>query len=330
MEAREISLSPVEFQVESCFQDTLQLLSPLAQEKQIGLRLEVAPDVPDRLLGDDRRITQILMNIVGNAVKFTEQGEVCVSVSCKTDAEGIMLSFGVADTGIGIAQDMLTRVFEQFSQADAAISRRFGGTGLGLAISQKLAVAMGGGISVTSTLGEGSCFTVDLRLEPAQPTPETAPLQAPKKVDLGGARILVAEDNQVNRLLVQKFLKDSGAQLGFALDGAEAVERIQSMHPQIVLMDLSMPNVTGLEATRAVRALDIPQPYIIALTANAFEEDRQACMDAGMDDFLTKPVGRQQLLDRLQQALGELSGAQDANSFCVAETTALKSENIGR
>lgn len=314
MEAKDISLSPVDFCVRRCFEETVRLLEPLALEKGVALQLDIAPDTPSCLCGDDRRITQILMNILGNAVKFTHEGHVTVTVSCETDLSTArpILSFSVCDTGIGIAPEMQDRIFERFSQADAAISRRFGGTGLGLTISQKLAHAMKGDITVTSTVGEGSCFTVSLHLDPA--TLVSIPAEEDlneDSVDLTGTSILVAEDNQVNRMLVQKFLKMSGADVQFATDGQQAMDKAKSIQPDIILMDVSMPNVNGLEATRAIREMDITQPYIIALTANAFDDDRAACLEAGMDEFLSKPVSRKTLVMRLANVVS--SNAVDRN-----------------
>ncbi|MQY42051.1 response regulator [Epibacterium sp. SM1969] len=311
MEAKEITLSPVSFSVRQCFEETLRLLEPLAREKGIDLELHIAPDTPEHLFGDDRRITQILMNILGNAVKFTDQGKVTVQVSCPTQTTEPRLQFSVQDTGIGIAPEMLDRVFERFSQADAAISRRFGGTGLGLTISQKLAHAMQGEISVSSTLGEGSCFTVQLQVQAAHSAPIEVDLASDDEVDLTGTRVLVAEDNQVNRMLVQKFLKNTGAEIEFAFDGREAIEKAKSISPHIIVMDLSMPHVNGLDATRAIRQLPIEQPYIVALTANAFDEDKKACLSAGMDDFLSKPVNRKTLLSRLQNVVSEINGRRN-------------------
>ncbi|KIC35778.1 hybrid sensor histidine kinase/response regulator [Leisingera sp. ANG-M7] len=301
MDAEELTLSPVNFDPRTCFETTIRLLQAQADAKGLELALEIQEDLPAHLHGDDRRIRQILMNLAGNAIKFTKKGRVSVSLGGVAAAGGYELTFTVTDTGIGIAEEKLGDVFERFSQADAAISRRFGGTGLGLAISRRLAEAMGGSIAVSSKLGTGSCFAVRLHLQDAQAgnaaQPEPADARDPSA--LGGLRVLVAEDNAVNRLLVEKFLSAAPVELAFARDGREAVAQFESFAPDVILMDMSMPDMDGLEATRAIRALVRPQPVIVALTANAFDSDRKACLAAGMDDFMSKPISKPKLLDLL-------------------------------
>lgn len=326
MDAQDVTLCPEIFSIRRCFGAAIHLLTPLAQEKGIDLQLDIAADAPEVLFGDDRRVTQILMNVVGNAIKFTDKGSVRVVVTVEWSGCIPHLCFSVTDTGIGIQPDMQDRIFERFSQADAAISRRFGGTGLGLTISQRLARAMGGDITVTSTFGKGACFATRLVLEAAEEESTRGAQPISEAGYLTGARILIADDNQVNRLLVQRFLKDSGAELSFALDGQQAVEHVKALAPQIVLMDVSMPNMNGLEATRAIRRMPIEQPYIVALTANAFDDDRAACLDAGMDAFLSKPVGRQQLLQHLIGAFGVGSGHPADVSLCAISEAPLRKE----
>ncbi|MQQ08534.1 response regulator [Epibacterium sp. SM1979] len=329
MDARDVTLTPTNFDVRRCFENTIDLLKPLAQEKSIYFELDVASDVPEVLHGDDRRITQILMNVVGNALKFTAKGGVRVVVDVSGTPKAPKLNFHVFDTGIGIPEELQARIFERFSQADTAISRKFGGTGLGLTISQRLAHAMGGTITVSSAEGQGSCFTTQLQLAPACQLAEVPEKRSPQEVDLNGARILVADDNQVNRLLVQKFLKGTGAQLCFAVDGQEAIDRTIELEPQVILMDLSMPNVSGLEATQSIRQSSVPQPYIIAVTANAFDEDRDACLKAGMDEFLSKPVSRQQLVESLVLAFSQHDLGTPL-SLCAEPGAALQTEKTVR
>ncbi|CUH87052.1 Autoinducer 2 sensor kinase/phosphatase LuxQ [Phaeobacter sp. CECT 5382] len=322
LDAGEITLNPCDFDLHRCFEETIRLLRAQAEIKGLELIFERDADVPQFLHGDDHRLRQILINLVGNAIKFTEKGRVKISLEAETDTDGsVLLTCAIADTGIGIATEMLTGIFERFSQADAAISRRFGGSGLGLAISRRLAEAMGGRIAVTSQLGAGSCFTIALPFETAsgaqilpaveavgeRPAVETAndrtEVEAVCKSDdteLDGMRVLVAEDNRVNRLLVQKFLKNAPIELEFAKDGAEAVDLAKRFAPDIILMDISMPVMDGLEATHIIRSSAHAQPVIIALTANAFDTDREACLAVGMNEFVTKPVNRNQLLQVLR------------------------------
>ncbi|WP_291729046.1 PAS domain-containing hybrid sensor histidine kinase/response regulator [Leisingera sp. F5] len=306
MDAEELNLSQVNFDPHACFGDTIRLLQAQADAKGLGLVLKITGRVPSLLRGDDRRIRQILMNLTGNAIKFTDQGRVLVTLDAEPAVSGAghELLFTVADTGIGIAAEKLGKVFERFSQADAAISRRFGGTGLGLAISRRLAEAMDGSIAVTSEPGLGSCFTVRLRLQAPQAEPEQAPAATAypdESPALDGLRVLVAEDNAVNRVLIEKFLQSAPVELAFAKNGREAVARFEDFAPDVILMDMSMPEMDGLEATRIIRARARLQPAVVALTANAFESDRKACLDAGMDDFMSKPINRAALLDVLGQ-----------------------------
>lgn len=310
LDAGQITLNPCDFDLHRCCDETIRLLRIQAELKGLNLIFERDAQVPRYLHGDDHRLRQILINLVGNAIKFTEKGRVQVTVEAEPNAEGgVNLRCAIADTGIGIPKDMLTGIFERFSQADAATSRRFGGSGLGLSISRRLAETMGGRITVSSEVDAGSCFTVCLPFGVASSADmgEDAQVSKPQtqRDDLAGLRLLVAEDNRVNRLLVQKFLKNTKIELHFAHDGGEAVDMAQRLTPDIVLMDVSMPVMDGLEATRTIRALSQIQPVIIALTANAFDTDREACLAAGMDEFLTKPINRDQLLEALALFHGE-------------------------
>jgi len=304
MNAAGVSLFDVDFDLHSCIRDTALLLRGQANDKGLTLAIEIDPDLPVWVTGDDRRLRQILVNLVGNAIKFTSSGGVTLRVTAEVEADRMTLSVAVEDTGIGIAADKLDFIFERFSQADTAISRSYGGTGLGLSISRGLAQAMGGDITVTSTPGAGSCFTLALGLSLASaPTCDAVrepPALAPSRLqELRGLRLLVAEDNRVNRLLINKFLAEAPVDLKFAINGAEAEALARIHQPQVVLMDMSMPKVNGLQATRAIRNLDIVQPYIAALTANVDDTSRAACLEAGMDCFLSKPLSRNELLTLL-------------------------------
>ena len=307
LDAGQISINPCDFDLYQCLEETVRLLRTQAETKGLTLDMDRDSDLPRYLHGDDHRLRQILNNLVGNAIKFTEKGRVKISVEAEpTPGGGVMLTCAISDTGIGIPKDMLTGIFERFSQADAAISRRFGGSGLGLAISRRLAAAMDGRITVSSEIGSGSCFTLYLPFGVAadpklsRPGPGVAAEVIKDHQDmLTGLRVLVAEDNRVNRLLIQKFIKQVDLELEFAHDGAEAVDKAAAFKPDIILMDVSMPVMDGLEATGIIRSNGMAQPAIIALTANAFDSDRDACLAAGMDEFLTKPITRAQLMDVL-------------------------------
>ncbi|EBA14614.1 sensory box sensor histidine kinase/response regulator [Roseobacter sp. SK209-2-6] len=300
LDAGKIELNPTDFDPGLLFEDTLRLMRVQAEAKELELTYEPQADLPTRLRGDDNRIKQILINLIGNAVKFTDEGKVMIALASEELPDGrAMIRFSVKDTGVGIAEDKLSGIFERFTQADAAINRRYGGSGLGLSISRHLVNLMEGEISVASKPGQGSCFTVVLPLEqvePAEEVVESPPLEESDLSSLAGLRLLVAEDNRVNRLLVEKFLKQAPIQTAYAENGAEAIDLARSWNPDVILMDVSMPVLDGVEATRIIRASDLRQPVIIALTANAFASDQQACLDAGMDVFLSKPIGREKLL----------------------------------
>ena len=302
LDAGKMQLSPVVFDLRACLDDTRRLLEPQALAKGLKLVLEFDPSVPARARLDDGRLRQILINLIGNAIKFTEKGSVTVALKVAAASGRRMLHVVVSDTGIGISPEKLDRVFEPFSQADAATTRRFGGTGLGLTISRMMIEAMGGNISVASSPGQGSSFTVTLPVEivgarQSDDTKRPVPDAPPETTEaLAGKRVLVAEDNKVNRLLIRKYLRDLPLSLEFAHDGQQAVEMVRASCPDLVFMDMSMPGMNGLDATRHIRELGTQQPAIVALTANAMDSDRAACLDAGMNDFLAKPVRRSDLL----------------------------------
>lgn len=318
LDASRMTLDPVDFDLKSCVQEPVRLLRPQARKKGLSLRLDIAGEGGHRLHGDDSRLRQILINLIGNAIKFTKQGGITVRVRSARAGDGdgdgdgaTSLRIEVEDTGIGIPKDKQEHIFERFAQADASTTREYGGTGLGLTISRMLIEEMGGTITVRSEPGQGACFEISLCL----PTVETAaddraakarPPTAAGLALLAGKRVLVAEDAEVNRVLIGKYLDGFDLRLGFAHDGLEAVEKTLECRPDIVIMDMSMPEISGLEATRRIRAGAVKQPVIVALTANAFDSDRAACLEAGMDGFLTKPVRRAELLAGLVAVTGRV------------------------
>ena len=296
LESGKLSLTDVDFNLETCVESAVDLLRPVAQDKGLLLNVDYAPDLPDRVRTDDGRLRQILVNLVGNAVKFTSSGRIDVRVM-RAKGNPYALTIDVDDTGIGLSQLQLRNIFERFSQADAATTRAFGGTGLGLTISRHLASQMGGDITVCSTPGEGSCFSLYVQCKPPVGELEAPAARLEPDLDrIRGSKVLLAEDNRTNRLLIRKYLSDLSVELIEAQNGLEAVELCASCQPDVVLMDMSMPVMDGLTATRLIRNEQSFQPPIVALTANAFASDREACAAAGMNSFLSKPINKQHLL----------------------------------
>ena len=300
LQSGKANLDEEPFSPKDCIESVLRILGPAAVKKGLALRLQ-SPAPDGFVLGDDGKVRQILLNLIGNAVKFTREGAVSVTLRLPTAATE-MLEIEVADTGIGIAQDRIDTVFESFSQADNGISRQFGGTGLGLTICRVLAERMGGDIAVRSKTGKGSVFTLRVRLPltgaaavPAKPVEgRTLPRLPP------GLTVMVAEDNRTNMMIVRKMLQGHVHRLIEAEDGDVALRLYVQQPPDLILMDVSMPNKDGLQATRDIRDHErrtrLPPCPIVALTANAFGEDREACRLAGLDGFLVKPLSRADLL----------------------------------
>ena len=249
------------------------------------------------ILGDAIRIQQILFNLIGNAIKFTDHGAVQVTITVEPGAgRAVTLRLEVSDTGIGIPESAMPTLFDRFTQADSTTMRRYGGSGLGLAITREIVQLMGGTIATTSTPGLGSRFVgVDpepLRRARASPRRPTARGRRPAAAARPPLRILVAEDNDVNQILINAVLTRMGHVVHLVANGHLAVEAVRRGDYDLVLMDLQMPGMDGIEATQAIRALggERAELPIIAMTANAFEEDRQACLAAGMDDYVAKPI----------------------------------------
>jgi signal transduction histidine kinase len=295
IESGKLEFEVMPFHLPSTVEDVFALLRPRAAEKSLELALRLPPDLPDFVVGDSVRLKQVLLNLCGNAIKFTKRGQVVIAVSiARREPDAVTLHFSVRDTGIGMGETTREKLFQAFTQGDSSMNRRFGGTGLGLAISQRLVQHMGGKISVSSTLGEGSEFSFALpfktSLEPAQTDAPARP--APP---LAG-RLLVVEDDRVNQRVIQLLLQKMGLDCVVVGGGAEAVAAAGHGPWNAVLMDCQMPGVDGFEATRQIRRqFSREQLPIIALTANAMASDRAACEAAGMNDFLAKPVHQEKL-----------------------------------
>jgi signal transduction histidine kinase/CheY-like chemotaxis protein len=316
LEVGSIQMEAVPCQLADLVEEVASLVRQTAEEKGVALHCELPPVPPAAVMGDPVRLRQVLMNLASNAVKFTSRGSVRLVLSCQEPmpppAGGpprMEVRISVADTGIGMDQQTIARLFTRFMQADPSSTRRFGGTGLGLSIAQELARLMGGQVAVESRLGDGSTFTLVLSLAMAPELAAAPEVEEPSAL-LPEAevalRILAAEDDEINRMVLSGFLTPYGHSLTLVGDGAEAVEAVRREAFDIVLMDVMMPNLDGVQATRAIRALPPPQCEvpIIALTANALAGHREEYLKAGMDDYVSKPISRAVLYRAVERRLG--------------------------
>lgn len=306
LEAGKLSIEHQVFELEPLIQSAASMVIGRARGKGLELQLDLASRLPEWVDGDELRLKQVLVNLLSNAVKFTERGSVTLRVT--HDDGG--LTFSVKDTGIGISREQMQHLFKPFQQADVSTTRRFGGTGLGLSISHDLAVLMGGGIEVHSEIDQGSEFILRLPLAVAARPDEAAIQAVPDGQRLRGLRVLAAEDNEVNCMVLQSMLEYEGAEVVFAYNGQEAVDAMQKSDAigyHAVLMDVQMPVMDGLEATRRIEALRTGVP-VIGLTAHALEEERQRCREAGMVAHVAKPVEIDELVAVLQRCARRFQG----------------------
>lgn len=320
IEAERLELEEIEFSLPSALRDMSELAKTeiTSKQKQITFQLNCDPDIPQIIWSDPTRLKQILTNLIGNAVKFTERGFISMTVTCErstTDSSLILMNFVIADSGAGMTADQQVRIFHPFSQGDSSITRKFGGTGLGLVLSRQIARMMGGDLGlVTSKVGEGSVFKVTVAVRAVE-TGERSERQfrvfddhgtpeIPNEVKLPGIRVLLAEDAPDNQILIRRFLEVAQAIVEVANNGHEAVDKALKGEFDVILMDMHMPELDGLQATRILRQQGFRKP-IIAVTANALLEERMHCLHAGCDDHLAKPVSRAKLLRKILEHVVE-------------------------
>jgi PAS domain S-box-containing protein len=310
------------FNLHTLTENLVNLLGVKAEEKGLAMEYRYDPLLGDFFTGDSFRLQQILTNLIGNAIKFTETGKVCVSMAFAGPAEAPLVSFEIRDTGIGIAADKQVSVFEKFTQADASMTRRYGGTGLGLSITRALIERMGGTIELVSTPGMGSNFTVKL---PLDKSPDNRPIAAQTGHVRGKRNVLIVDDYEANIVIISSLLENLGYDYDVAYNGMEGVRRATENDYDLILMDVQMPGMDGFEATRRIRALEMqkgsrPVP-VIGVTAHVRSADRQQCLDAGMTDFIPKPFNPDQVEAFLRKLIPSeqlaASRPQDGSSTVV-------------
>ena len=301
IEAGRLDVCPAPFSLRDCIEGATKTLAAAARARGLDLSWEVGPESPDALVGDAFRLRQVLLNLVGNALKFTPAGSVRVKVAAQSVSDRTLVArFSVRDTGIGIPADKLELIFDPFRQADGSTTRKYGGTGLGLAISTRLVELMGGRLQVASQEGLGSTFhfTCQFSLSHAAKCEEEA-LPACGYAETAPRSILIAEDNVVNQMLVTALLKARGHAVAVANNGREALSMLEGQSFDLILMDIQMPEMDGFQATQEIRRRErrtgehIP---IAAMTAHAMTGDRERCLQAGMDGYISKPISVQELL----------------------------------
>jgi CheY-like chemotaxis protein len=318
IEAERLQLDHVDFRLGEILENIISLLDHKAVEKGLKLQVDMGPGLPTRrFTGDPLRLSQILLNLAGNAIKFTEQGTVTLRCrSLEDDPDSLataLLRWEIADTGIGVSPEVQQKLFTAFEQADGSMTRKYGGTGLGLAISKRLVRMMGGDIGVDSRPGEGSTFWFTVRLPNAvadagipTATEDSDTPESRLKSQWAGTHLLLAEDEPVNQEVSRGLLEDVGLRVDVAENGEQALALACRNRYALILMDMQMPVMNGLAATQAIRADSLNRDTpILAMTANAFDEDRQRCLDAGMNDHIPKPVDPDLLYGAILRWLSE-------------------------
>lgn len=306
IEAGRSELHETSFDLRKCIKDSMSVVSAKADEKNLELSYAIHHDVPDYIFGDADRLKQVLLNLLGNAVKFTTSGKVSIAVK-KIKGKTPLLAFTVTDTGIGIPPDRLEEIFEPFSQIDSFMVRKHEGTGLGLSISRRIVELMGGGIRAESDGKSGSAFQFTIELHESTEDPLAPEAALTNEAGTAQAKILVGEDNPINTLVLKKMLEKMGHHVTVADDGKEVIEAALRESFDFIFMDIHMPVINGLDAARAIKERSAPGkcPRIVAVTANALKGDREKCLAAGMDDYVSKPVKRDVISHILGQYMGK-------------------------
>lgn len=316
IESQAIELEKTEFNIIKIVDDVVNIMSIRANEKSLNFTVhQECPGIENQIfIGDPKRIRQIILNLSGNAIKFTDEGEVSIKINCKKTADETVqnIIIEVSDTGIGIAQDKLEMIFEKFAQADTSISRKYGGSGLGLSITKNLIELMGGSIKTKSQVGTGSTFIVNLPLKIASSSEISAPVKRKIKPASAKAKtklkILLVEDYAANVLVAGTLLNEFGYEYDTATDGLKAVDKFKTDKYDLILMDIQMPIMNGLEATASIRNYErenkLNKTPIIGITAHALAADRASCFAAGMDEYISKPFNRDELLDKITNLIG--------------------------
>jgi len=306
IEAGHLELEATVFNIKDLLVRVCDIIRPKLSTKPVNLMLHEAENIPSQIIGDPHRTRQVLLNLLGNAAKFTEQGSISIQTSIdERNEEKILLHFVVRDTGIGMSGKVIKEIFEPFRQADSSTTRKYGGTGLGLAISRKIARLMGGDVWAESQLGKGSVFHFTGWFKECAEyvtRSEDTEVKVPCAEATVNTTVLIADDNPVNRRLASKILEKAGCAVEFAENGKEAVEKFsaQSDRIDLILMDIHMPDMDGMTACEKIRAQGYTVP-IIAMTADVLADDRQACLAAGMNDCLVKPYKKEDLILKLKQ-----------------------------
>jgi CheY-like chemotaxis protein len=316
IESGNIELQEHNFSLQKCIEDVLIIFQPSIREKQVLMHYQMNDTIPKNIIGDSLRLRQVLINLIGNAVKFTDSGEIILQVfeHSSENENKTQLVFSIIDTGIGIPEDQHPNLFKAFHQLDSSTTRQHGGTGLGLVICERLIKMMGGSIEIESSQGNGTKvnFTIDYKTGNSeeignpvgtneQISPESEKIIKHSFATEHPFNILVAEDNLMNQRVILNVLTNLGYNPALANDGMQALTMMKQNNYDLILMDIQMPNVDGLEGTRTIRKLYGNTPAIIALTANSTAEDREACLKAGMNEFLSKPIDLKLLLHSLKK-----------------------------